>query len=38
MSYLGSKNDGEYVMADGEDIFIEHYEKKWEETLADTYY
>lgn len=38
MSYLGIKNDGEYVMADGENIFIEHYEKKWEETLADTYY
>ena len=38
MSYLGSKNDGEYVMADGEDIFIEHYEKKWKEALADTYY
>ena len=38
MSYLGIQNDGEYVMADGEDIFIEHYEKKWKETLADTYY
>ena len=38
MSYLGTQNDGKYAMADGENIFIEHYEKKWEETLADTYY
>lgn len=38
MAYLGIKHDGEYAMADGENNFIEHYEKKWEEALADTYY
>lgn len=38
MAYLGIKNDGEYVMAEGENNFIEHYEKKWDETLADSYY
>lgn len=38
MSYLGMKNDGLYSFANGEEIFIDHYEKKWEETLADSYY
>ena len=38
MAYLGIKNDGEYVMADGENKFIEHYKKKWDEALADSYY
>lgn len=32
------KNDGLYSFANGEEIFIDHYEKKWEETLADSYY
>lgn len=30
--------DGLYAFAKGEEIFIEHYEKKWDETLADIYY
>lgn len=38
MSYLGMKNDGLYVFANGEEIFIEHYEKKWNEILSDSYY
>lgn len=38
MPYLGMKNDGSYVFASGEDIFIEHYEKKWSEILSDSYY
>ena len=27
MSYLGMKNDGLYAFANGEEIFIGHYEK-----------
>lgn len=38
MSYLGIKNDGLYAFANGEEIFIEHYEKKWNEILSDAYY
>lgn len=38
MSYLGMKNDGLYALANGEEIFIEHYEKKWNEILSDVYY
>ena len=38
MSYLGMKNDGLYALANGEEIFIEHYEKKWNEILSDSYY
>lgn len=38
MAYLGIKNDGEYAIAARENIFIEHYEKKWDEILKDTYY
>lgn len=38
MSYLGMKNDGLYALADGEEIFIEHYEKKWDEIVSDVYY
>lgn len=38
MSYLGMKNDGLYALANGEEIFIEHYEKKWDEILSDVYY
>lgn len=38
MSYLGMKNDGLYALANGEEIFIEHYEKKWNEILLDVYY
>lgn len=38
MSYLGMKNDGLYALASGEEIFIEHYEKKWDEILSDVYY
>ena len=35
MTYLGMKNDGLYAYANGEEIFIEHYEKKWNEILSD---
>lgn len=38
MSYLGIKKDGLYTFANGEEIFIEHYEKKWKEILSDSYY
>lgn len=38
MSYLGMKNDGLYAFANGEEIFIEHYEKKWIEISSDIYY
>lgn len=38
MTYLGIQNDGLYAFAKGEEIFIEHYEKKWNETLSDIYY
>lgn len=38
MTYLGMKNDGLYTFANGEEIFIEHYEKKWNEILSDSYY
>ncbi len=38
MSYLGMKNDGLYTLAKGEETFIEHYKKKWDEILADSYY
>lgn len=38
MSYLGMKKDGLYAFASGEETFIEHYEKKWNEILSDSYY
>ncbi len=38
MSYLGIESDGLYAFANGEEIFIEHYEKKWNETLSNAYY
>lgn len=38
MSYFGMKNDGLYTFANGEEIFIEYYEKKWNEILSDSYY
>lgn len=38
MTYLGIDKDGLYSFADGEDRFIEHYEKQWNETLSDSYY
>ena len=38
MAYLGITNDGMYAMAERENIFIEHYERKWDEILADSYY
>ena len=38
MTYMGMTEDGLYAFAKGEEIFIEHYEKKWDETLADIYY
>lgn len=38
MPYLGMKNDGLYALANREEIFIEHYEKKWNEILSDSYY
>lgn len=38
MTYLGMKNDGLYAYANGEEIFIEHYEKKWNEILSNSYY
>lgn len=38
MSYLGINDDGLYAFANGEEIFIEHYEKKWNKILSDSYY
>lgn len=38
MTYLGLKEDGLYKFAAGEEKFIEHYEKKWNEVLTNIYY
>lgn len=38
MSYLGIESDGLYAFANGEEIFIEHYKKKWNEILSNAYY
>lgn len=38
MAYLGMTDDGLYTFAAEENIFIEYYEKKWDEILSDAYY
>ena len=38
MSYLGTKEDGMYTIAKGENTFIKYYEKNWNDFISEVYY